>query len=226
MQQGSTPAPPQCRAPTPPTPAAPAAAVCAQLDRLSCSIPDCAAAYDRYRRAASADEFDRVVGCYMAARSCDEADECAYACGADGGPVTLHPLGDASTDVTRDATRDAAQDATRTQRDRRDAETATQDTATDATQDVTQDTATDAPSDATQDAAADAALDATQDAAADAASDDVSDATSDDVSDATERGRGLIGVRWRRVAVLLVVLLMGTAWMFAIGLSDPGLRRG
>lgn len=34
------------------------------------------------------------------------------------------------------------------------------------------------------------------------------------------------GVRWTRVAVILALFVIGFAWACAIGLSDPGLRRG
>jgi len=96
-QIGPAPAP-RCSAPATPAPLAPAATVCAHLDRLKCAVPDCPGAYNRYRAAASAAEFEGLVGCYMASRSCDEADQCAYACGPDGGPVALRPPPDAAAD--------------------------------------------------------------------------------------------------------------------------------
>lgn len=72
-----------------------ATAVCSRLAALACNLPDCNASYADYGRRLSRDEFNRLTSCYVHATSCDEADQCERACGADGGAVIFAPVIDA-----------------------------------------------------------------------------------------------------------------------------------
>jgi len=104
---------PRCRAADASVSVPAPAAICAHLERIQCSIPNCSAAYERFREATSREEFQRLVLCYAAAQTCDEADQCAYACGADGGMVSLRAPSDAAVDGPRvDATVDIVPDDT------------------------------------------------------------------------------------------------------------------
>ncbi|MBL8602814.1 MAG: hypothetical protein JNK72_12900 [Myxococcales bacterium] len=74
-------------------------AVCGRLTTLGCGLDNCPEAYARFAAQTAPASFDRLTACYVAASSCDEVDQCARACGDDGGAV--QPLGDAALDAVR-----------------------------------------------------------------------------------------------------------------------------
>lgn len=85
----------RCVAPATVTAPAPAEAVCARLQGLGCVLNDCPAAYAGFAARAAPEDFARLTACYVAAASCDEVDQCARACGPDGGAILLGPARDA-----------------------------------------------------------------------------------------------------------------------------------
>lgn len=91
--------PPAARCVAPAMVSAPASAeaVCARLQGLGCVLSDCPAAYAGFAARAAPDDFARLTACYIAAASCDEVDQCARACGPNGGAIPLGPERDAGT---------------------------------------------------------------------------------------------------------------------------------
>lgn len=146
--------------------AATADEVCANLQRVGGNVPDCRGSYNDWASRVPVDEFRRLTACYARAASVAEVDECARACGADGGAVAVGEPRDASADVTADVG-DAP--------DAGDVNVTDASDASDAAADVAVDAAADAMNDVSD--VADAS-----DAAADAG--DASDAA--DVSDAAD----------------------------------------